>query len=133
MSDEAIHDWFGLTYANYLVLPRAVLQSMPSEWQERFVLCLRQLGDATRELEFPASYDVRVLARHADCITPFVECPDCEGDVRADCAVCGGEGEIEDPEGPRYETAEEVGFRADPIPHYNRGRTRLKLAEVLDG
>jgi len=24
-----IHTWFGLTYANYLVLPRTLLQSMP--------------------------------------------------------------------------------------------------------
>jgi hypothetical protein len=122
-SHEAIHDWFGLTYANYLVLPRAVLQSMPDEWQERFVACLRQLGDATRDLEFPASYDVRALARHADCITPYVQCPDCEDETSADCQLCNGDGEIEDPEGPRYETPDEVGFRTDPIPHYNRGRT----------
>ena len=26
----------------------------------------------------------------------------------------------------RYETPEEVGFRDDPIPHYNRGRTQLE-------
>ena len=41
-----IHDWFGLTYASYLVLPRSVLQSMPDEWQERFVEMLEELDAA---------------------------------------------------------------------------------------
>jgi hypothetical protein len=35
-SDD-IHTWFGLSYANFLVLPRAHLQSMPAEWQHLFV------------------------------------------------------------------------------------------------
>lgn len=37
---EAIHCWFGLTYSNYLVIPRVLLQSMPDEWQEKFVKLL---------------------------------------------------------------------------------------------
>jgi len=40
---EPIHDWFELTYAQYLTVPRSVLQSMPVEWQERFVACLKEL------------------------------------------------------------------------------------------
>lgn len=43
---EPIHEFFGLSYANYLTLNRTVLQSMPLEWQERFVACLRELDDA---------------------------------------------------------------------------------------
>jgi hypothetical protein len=39
-SAEPIHNWFGLTYSNYLVLPRALLQSMPKEWQRQFVALL---------------------------------------------------------------------------------------------
>lgn len=35
--DGPIHEAFGLSYAAYLVIPRTVLQSMPIEWQERFV------------------------------------------------------------------------------------------------
>lgn len=45
LDDEPIHRWFGLTYASYLVLHRSALQSMPLEWQERFVACLRELED----------------------------------------------------------------------------------------
>jgi uncharacterized protein (DUF433 family) len=32
-----VHEHFGLSYASYLVLPRVVLQSMPTEWQGRLV------------------------------------------------------------------------------------------------
>jgi hypothetical protein len=39
-----IHDWFSLTYAFYLVLPRSILQSMPEEWQERFVVLMQEMG-----------------------------------------------------------------------------------------
>jgi hypothetical protein len=38
-----IHTWFSLSYANYLVVPRALLQSMPVEWQERMVTLLQEL------------------------------------------------------------------------------------------
>ena len=36
----AIHDWFGLTYSSYLVIPRSALQVMPEEWQKRLVSLL---------------------------------------------------------------------------------------------
>jgi len=48
--EDAVHQWFGLTYASYLVLHRSVLQSMPAEWQARFVACLHELED-TVDLE----------------------------------------------------------------------------------
>lgn len=40
---EAVHEHFGLTYANYLVLRRSMLQCMPNDWQLRFVACLQEL------------------------------------------------------------------------------------------
>lgn len=39
---EAIHGYFDLTYASWLVLPRTLLQSMPDEWQAAFVALLRE-------------------------------------------------------------------------------------------
>lgn len=48
---DDVHAWFSLTYANYLVVERTVLQSMPEEWQQRFVACLRELDKATQDLE----------------------------------------------------------------------------------
>lgn len=44
--NEPIHNWFELTYAQYLTIPRSVLQSMPTEWQIRFVNCLKELDSA---------------------------------------------------------------------------------------
>src|SRR4051794_4608793 len=71
--DEAaidIHTWFGLTYANYLVVPRSVLQSMPEEWQHRFTALLAEMEDNFSHLDWPA-YEVRVLKRDAEVITPM--------------------------------------------------------------
>ena len=80
---EPVHAWFGLTYANYLVLNRSLLQSMPIGWQRRFVACLRELDDAFDHIEH--AYGFTVNARDA-----------------------GGR------------------FMADPVPHYNRGRTLVE-------
>jgi hypothetical protein len=38
-----VHDWFELTYAQYLTVPRSILQAMPAAWQARFVACLEEL------------------------------------------------------------------------------------------
>lgn len=43
VTPEPIHEWFELTYAQYLTIPRSALQSMPTEWQRRFVDCLDEL------------------------------------------------------------------------------------------
>lgn len=44
-SGKAIHEYFELTYAQYLVLPRTALQSMPAEWQREFVNLIEQLDE----------------------------------------------------------------------------------------
>lgn len=49
MSD-GIHEWFGLSYANFLVMPRSLLQSMPDEWQEEFAEMLGQFCAHWRSL-----------------------------------------------------------------------------------
>lgn len=55
-----VHTAFGLTYANYLVLPRAVLQSMPLEWQEKFVKLLGDANDACRRAGVLTAHAYRV-------------------------------------------------------------------------
>lgn len=51
---KTIHNHFGLSYANYLVVPRVVLQSMPESWQHRFVELLEEVEEAIdwQSLEF---------------------------------------------------------------------------------
>jgi hypothetical protein len=44
-SDEPIHEWFELSYAQYLTIPRSALQSMHESWQARFVQCLNELDE----------------------------------------------------------------------------------------
>lgn len=83
---EDIHAWFNLTYANYLCLSRSILQSMPGDWQYRFVRLLEELDEASQDLFVPR-YRVQAVD-----------------------------------DGNR--------FIRDPIPHYDRGRTRVELREV---
>lgn len=45
MSDGLVHAWFELTYAQYLTVPRSILEAMPPEWQERLVRCMEELGE----------------------------------------------------------------------------------------
>ena len=40
---DAVHNAFGLSYANYLVLQRSVMECMPNEWQLRFVALVNDL------------------------------------------------------------------------------------------
>jgi len=85
-----IHTYFSLSYANFLVLPRSVLQSMPDEWQRRFVGCLDELTRASH-----------------------------------------GSPDYEPPPGYRVQPTDERGrmipWSAVKVPHYQRGRTRIRL------
>jgi hypothetical protein len=55
---ELIHDWFELSYASYLVLPRSVLQSAPDKWQEKFVELLNELGEKFDRVPRKGTYGV---------------------------------------------------------------------------
>lgn len=52
-SDGPIWNAFGLTYAAYLVVPRRTLQSMPKEWQERFVALMAEAYERLPDCAFP--------------------------------------------------------------------------------
>lgn len=53
---ERVHNYFGLSYCNYLTLPRSLLQSMPKEWQERFVDLLEELDDTEWKESYPEGF-----------------------------------------------------------------------------
>ena len=59
-STEPIHDWFELTYAQYLTIPRSVLQSMPNNWQQRFVKLLDELDETIDWLPSDGRYWVKL-------------------------------------------------------------------------
>jgi hypothetical protein len=120
-TQEDIHSHFGLTYANYLVLPRTLLQSMPPEWQHRFVTCLQEMGEAFDHVEQASVYEV-TAAREVeyDMLTP---------DERKYLGVKKSR-HIDpiywDKDGNEHQGDERALFPAkDPVPHYNRGRTYI--------
>ena len=66
-SSEPIHNFFELSYAQYLTIPRSVLQSMPVEWQRRFVRCLEELDDTIDwRPPHPHQYRVQLFETDAD-------------------------------------------------------------------
>lgn len=64
---EAIHTHFGLSYANYLVVPRSLLQSMPDEWQTRFTALLDQLHAVFRHVDQAEVYEVHAAIEREVC------------------------------------------------------------------
>lgn len=130
---DAISGFFSLSYANYLVVNRALLESMPDDWQKIFVGLLRELFEEFSYLPPQPAIDVKILAREPEHFIEREDCPKCEGEgeerdedgnpLGKPCEDCGGSGfEFEE---ERIEEPEHVGYIPDPIPHYDRTRTRL--------
>jgi hypothetical protein len=55
--EDPIHLWFSLSYSSYFVMPRAAMQAMPIEWQEKFI----ELMDEAEEtgMETPSYHVLR--------------------------------------------------------------------------
>lgn len=43
---QRLWDWFGLSYASFLTLPRVLMHDMPDDWQKRMAVLLEEYGDA---------------------------------------------------------------------------------------
>lgn len=127
IEEEPIHEHFGLTYASYQVLPRTVLQSMPVWWQRAFVDLLRLADQAAADLPSP-SYCVQTGEwKHPHDLDPkrlhrlgyrwapgrkaILDANDDELDVT-------------------YNDQPVFDPSPDPLPHYQRGRTRVSLREI---
>ena len=67
-----IHDWFGLSYASFLVLPRVLMESMSHEWQTKMSDLLKEYDN-----EFPG-IDPEVGGTRVQCIKDnrLVETPE---------------------------------------------------------
>ncbi len=44
-NNQSISEWFELSYANYLTIPRSILESMPEDWQKQFTALLNELDE----------------------------------------------------------------------------------------
>lgn len=126
---EAIHKHFGLSYANYLVIPRTFLQSMTPEWQAQFVALLKVMEEAFKHVSQADVYDV--TAGKEDLLRDMTESQLFAAGVEVSGDDDLGHGpdtkyhRISDGEGL---DGDSYGFRPgkDPVPHYNRGRTRVE-------
>jgi len=52
---ERLWSWFGLSYASFLVLPRAGMHQMPDDWQHRMAQLLEEWDEAAKvqpDMEF---------------------------------------------------------------------------------
>jgi hypothetical protein len=121
-----VHTYFGLSYANYLVINRTVLQSMPLDWQDKLVKLLDQLEAAFGGVD--VEYHVET--------GQWVYANECTGDQLKLAGVTRHLPEDNDPNGEvvYYDrTGQEIPYGGrvfvpgpDPIPHYNRGRTIIE-------
>jgi hypothetical protein len=144
-TEGPVHDWFELSYCNYQVMPRTLMQSMPIEWQQRMVDCLTELRAAFEHVPQAEVYDVHAATEHEVC--DLTEAQRKQAGVTADWYRGETEPEgwseediaewrlhHEDPDGPTYsrdgeemDPHERVLLPAvDPVPHYNRGRTYIE-------
>jgi len=128
-SDGPVHSFFGLTYSSYQVVPRVLAQSMPHEWQARFVACMEEMQQAFGYLG-DISYDVRPATEK------YVgELTDAEMktlDLLAEYNALRAEDVYYDRDGNELESHVRVLIPApDPLPPYSRGRTRVLRADQL--
>ncbi|TDD97618.1 hypothetical protein [Actinomadura rubrisoli] len=131
---DAVHAWFSLSYSNYAVLPRTLLQSMPDEWQKRFVELLEELHTEFAHVEQADGYEVTAgswlyanecsSAQLKAAGVKIVETDDEDGTDDETCYVNRDGDEID---GHQYVFVPGT----EPIPHYSRGRTYVPPASVL--
>lgn len=133
--DGPVHEWFGLSYSNYAVLHRTLMQSMPLDWQDRIVACLEELDDAYHHIDHPRCYQVTAATE-----VEYGDLTDAQM-RQIGAATCTEEdhepGTAEAEHCPHYYDADsnehDRWHRAlvptsDPIPDYNRGRTYIPPA-----
>lgn len=69
-SSEPIHDWFSLSYASYLVIPRTILQSCTPENQQRLVDALDAIyEECSANMENHWPHEATIDVRLKDCAT----------------------------------------------------------------
>lgn len=72
---KSVHDYFGLTYCSYIVLPRTVLQSMPEDWQDKFISLMEEMDGRTGwRQQLPGEYNVTMRTDDGKfSIDPFLD------------------------------------------------------------
>jgi len=127
---EAIHQYAGLDYWQYLSLPRSVLQSMPDEWQTKFVALLKEM-DNTIDWRPPAGHSYNVqLCKLVETPCQFPTNENGEPDYSDGCTVeehyefhDANPDRFDEP--PRQYEVEVLQPVDDQFQDYQRGRRRV--------
>lgn len=124
-----IHTFFSLTYSNYLVLHRTLLQSMPEEWQHRFVAIVTEMNEAFDHIEQAESYIVTAAEE-----STYSDLSD-EQLTALGITADKPEGDYETywHGGREHEPDDAILVPlpgGDPVPSYDRGRTHIEPATV---
>ena len=82
-SETPVWDWFELTYAQYLTVPRLVMQSMPLRWQRKMVRLLREMDEEFDWRPAEGNLWVKLNIKEWDCLEEnwepvFVDPPYCD-------------------------------------------------------
>jgi hypothetical protein len=126
-----IHTWFGLSYANYLVLPRTLLQSMPVWWQHQLTALLDDLEAAFSHVPQAPAYQVTAAEeREVSDLTP-AELQAAGISINEPARNTADPADWPLPTWHDTRAARELQPWervllpvTDPVPDYNRGRTR---------
>ncbi|WP_304455926.1 hypothetical protein [Nocardiopsis sp. YSL2] len=153
--EDPVHDvghdigtWFSLSYSNFLVLHRVLLEHMPRWWQLAFVNRLEQLHAAYSHLEHPPSFEVHpckfVIVEDLDddqrkklgvtsSMDDFPDMPEDPTEEQFDAheaaydKACDAE-VFYDADGNELDRNQRVPLRVpDPIPHYRYGHVEPRL------
>ena len=62
--ESPIHIWFGLSYSNYLVMPRLLLEDMSLEWQTKFIDLLEDWEEEFSDLLMGRDYTVQLRDKY---------------------------------------------------------------------
>lgn len=117
-----VHVMFGLSYANYYVAPRTLLQSMPREWQERFAALIDEMETRFAGIPRADCYAVTAVRETTYAELTYPE--------RLRLGVTMNGRAYIDAEGNEHEGSAPVLLPVpDPVPHYDRGRTYVEPAD----
>lgn len=129
-SDGPVQDFFGLTHSSYQVVPRVLAQSMPHEWQARFVKCMEEMETAFAHIETPNFYDVRPAVEKE--IGELTNDELIQLGISAEHGALGAEDVYYNRDFDEIDSHSRVMVPVpDPLPSYNRGRTRVPRADQL--
>jgi len=119
-----VHDYFGLTYVSYQVVPRVLAASMPEDWQRQFVGLMKEY-DAAFSNVGPEGYDVRPARRRY----PNDLSPDELQTAGITVEQVGDSPVYRDREG--VEILGQVSMpTSDPLPHYSHGHVEPDLDAI---